>query len=206
MAQDHLSEIVQALKRMNSGVHVTPFGSHQMGLSLETRSVRIGWISTQATFFGEFSSEDVPSGKLLTQRSDVVVQTVEAWLLSKSNLSEMNRVHTEFIPTQDGLAFERNTLRELRWSRLAEIAPPSMKHFVTQALSHPELHIAYPMFSLDDLALLSAPTSGKIASVRRAENNSYEVLDLKETKSLGIGDAQRAIARLSNLVSQSRLR
>src|SRR5215469_9099662 len=197
MGQDHLSEMVQALKRMNSGLHVTPFGSHQVGLSLEARSVRIGWIPTQAALFGEFWSEDVPSGKLLTQSADVALRTVQSWLLSKPNLSEMNRLHTEFIPTQDGFAFERNTLRELRWSRLVEIAPPSMKHFVTQALSHAELHSAYPMLSLDDLALLSAPTSGEIASVRRAENNSYEVLDLKETKSLGTGDAQWAITRLS---------
>jgi len=63
-------------------------------------------------------SEDVLSGKLLTQSSDLVLQIVQPWLLSEPDLSEMNRVHTEFIPTQDGLAFERNTLRELRWSRL----------------------------------------------------------------------------------------
>ncbi|HWX91765.1 MAG TPA: hypothetical protein VNY29_03955 [Terriglobales bacterium] len=208
MAQDQLTEILQALQGIHPALEVIPFGSHQKGLRLGTREARIGWIPSRASFFGEFWSKDVLSGKLLTQSSEVAAQTLQAWLLSESNLSEMNRLHTEFIPTEAGIEFERNSLqglRELRWSRLAEITPPTMKDFVARALAQPQLRSTYPIFSLDELVLLWTPgSSGKIASVRRTDSDGYAVQDLKGKKSLGIGDAQWAITELSILVSQSR--
>jgi hypothetical protein len=87
MGQGQLSEIAQALKGLNSALRVTPFGSHQIGLGLQTREVRVGWVPTQATFFSEFWSKDVLSGKLSTRHSDVVLQIARAWLLSESNLA-----------------------------------------------------------------------------------------------------------------------
>jgi hypothetical protein len=181
MSQPHqLSQIVQALKALNSDLRVSPFGSHQVFIGLESRQARVGWAPSAATFFGEFWLKDVRSGKLLTRSSDVALSVVQAWLLSGCTASELNRLHTEFRPTEEGLAVERGNLLDVRWSLVAESAPHTMKDFVAAALSQPQLRSAYPMFSLDRLLLLSTPDkSGEIASVRRADGNCYQVLDSK---------------------------
>jgi hypothetical protein len=135
----------------------------------------------------------------------VVLRTAQAWLLSESLLSELARLHTEFIPTVEGLALERGALRDHLWSNLEHIAAPTMKEFVAQACKEPPLRNAYPIFSLNTLALnrtASMSTTGKIASVRCVEGRGYEVADSRG-HSVGLGDAQWAITTLSNLVSES---
>ena len=130
--------------------------------------------------------------------------TAQAWLLSESLLSELTRLHTEFIPTAEGLALEHGALRDHLWSNLEHTAPPTMKEFAAQAYKEPHLRNAYPIFRLNRLALkMTTSTSGEIASVRCMEDSGYEVLD-SNGHSVGLGDALWAITTLSNLVSQSR--
>jgi hypothetical protein len=99
---------------------------------------------------------------------------------------------------------ERGALRDHLWSNLEHIAPPTMKEFVAHACKEPPLRSAYPVFSLNRLALnaTSTNTTSEIASVRCVEGRGYEVAD-SSGHSVGLGDAQWAITILSNLVSQS---
>jgi hypothetical protein len=152
----------------------------------------------------EFSWQDVVSAKLRTPSSDVVLGTAQAWLLSESLASELGRLHTECIPTADGLALEHGALRDHLWSNLENIAPPTMKEFVAQAHKEPRQRIAYPIFRLNRLALrMTMSTRDEIASVRCMEDGGYEVLD-SNGHSIGLGDTLWAITTLSNLVSQSK--
>jgi Family of unknown function (DUF6193) len=204
MAQGNLSEIVQVLKGLDPALRVSEFGSWEV-LALGSRDVRVIWLPNHGTLVAEFSCQDVLSAKLQTPSSDVVLRTAQAWLLSESLLSELARLHTEFIPTVEGLALERGALRDHLWSNLEHIAPPTMKEFVAQACKEPPLRNAYPIFSLNTLALnrtASTSTTGKIASVRCVEGRGYEVADSRR-HSVGLGDAQWAITTLSNLVSES---
>ena len=204
MAQENLFDIVQVLKELDPGLRISGFGSWQ-SLALGSRRARVIWLPSPAIFIAEFSCQDVLSAKLQTPISDVVLRTAQAWLLSESLLSELARLHTEFIPTAEGLALERGALRDHLWSNLEDIAPPTMKEFVAQACKEPHLRNAYPVFSLDTLALnrtASASRTYEIASVR-CVGSGYEVADSRG-HSVGLGDAQWAITTLSNLVSQSR--
>jgi hypothetical protein len=176
MAQGNLSEIAQVLKGLDPALRISEFGSWEV-LALGSRDARVACLSNHALFITEFSWQDVLSAKLQTPSAEVVLRTAQAWLLSKSLPSELSRLHTEFIPTAEGLALERGALRDHLWSNLEHIAPPTMKEFVAHACKEPPLRSAYPVFSLNRLALnaTSTNTTSEIASVRCVEGRDTKL-------------------------------
>lgn len=197
-----LLQFVTSFRALDAGIRIDRIGQSQLSIQLDTRIVRLVWLVSCDMFVEEFWSAQVLSAKLTTTDPTVALHTAIAWLQSKCTLSGLRDYSKDLIPTEEGIALERNELLDLRWSRLAETAPPRMKAFTLCASSDRRLRETYPLFRLNRLALMRTDKmASDFVSVRPINDEHYEVMD-SNGNSLGIGDMTWAITTLSLAASK----